>query len=51
LLRGQASWSYVTWIPFSPVFWPLTSFTARARLILTVFGAWMFIVTRLRMPI
>jgi hypothetical protein len=52
LLRRQASWSYVTWTSFSPVFWPLTSCTARARSILTVFGAcWMFVETRLRMPI
>jgi hypothetical protein len=51
LLRVEASWSYVTWTPFSPVFWPLTSFMARARLNPTVFGAWMFGVTRLQMPI
>jgi hypothetical protein len=52
LLRGQASWSfYMTWTLLSSVFWRLTSFTAWARSILTVFGAWMFVMTRLRVPI
>lgn len=51
LLRRHASRSYVTWTSFSPVFWPLTFCTAWARSILTVFGAWMFVETRLRMPI
>jgi hypothetical protein len=50
-LRAESGWSYVTWTLCSPVFWPLTPFTAQARLIPTVFGAWMFVVTRLRMPI
>ena len=51
LLRRQASWSYVTWTSFSPVFWLLTSCAARTWLISTVFGAWTFVKTRLRMPI
>ncbi len=54
LLRGQASWSYVTWTSFSPGFWLLTSCAARARLISTLFAlfrAWMFVVTCLRIPI
>ncbi len=48
LLRRRASWSYVTWISFFPVFWLLASCAARARLISTLFalfGAWMFVVT------
>jgi hypothetical protein len=44
-------WSYVTRTPFSLVFWLLMSFTARRRLIPTVFEAWMFVVTRPGMPI
>jgi hypothetical protein len=54
LLRRRTSWSYVIWTSFSPGFWLRTSCAALARLISTLFalfGAWMFVVTCLRIPI
>jgi hypothetical protein len=54
LPRRRAGWSYVTWTSFSPVFWLPTFCAARTRLISTLFalfGAWMFVVTCLRIPI
>jgi hypothetical protein len=50
-LMTGAGWSFLTWTLFSLMFRLLMSFTARARLTPTVFGARMFVVTRLRMPI